>query len=65
MVSDKPTLRAATTIGASEELPFGVHFITPSSSFSFESVVLQHKMAASRLLFTPMSFPLLDVLPLR
>ena len=130
MVSDKPTLRAATTIGASEELPwqrntahgsawsrvrltigrlkriavgqarhhmfvphlphcqsrqktpkaslfedvpaihvvrmpfcsyqhllellhavysraFGVHFITPSSSFSFESVVLQHNMALS------------------
>merc|ERR1719264_1669748 len=41
--SSKPTFRAATTMGASDELPFGSHFSSfVSGSTTLLRVVLQH-----------------------
>mmetsp|Transcript_2087 Transcript_2087/g.5213 ORF Transcript_2087/g.5213 Transcript_2087/m.5213 type:complete len:237 (-) Transcript_2087:1239-1949(-) len=51
--SEKPTLRAATMIGASEELPLGSHFSSPvSGSLTFDRVVLQQSTADRRADFT-------------
>mmetsp|Transcript_13613 Transcript_13613/g.16507 ORF Transcript_13613/g.16507 Transcript_13613/m.16507 type:complete len:333 (+) Transcript_13613:2387-3385(+) len=49
-----PTFPAATIIGASEELPYGTHFVVPSSgSVSSSTRVLQHNTAEARVLTTP------------
>mmetsp|Transcript_88418 Transcript_88418/g.254991 ORF Transcript_88418/g.254991 Transcript_88418/m.254991 type:complete len:237 (-) Transcript_88418:566-1276(-) len=46
--SAKPTFLAATTMGASEELPRGSYFSSPvSSSRTLHNVVLQQRMAES------------------
>mmetsp|Transcript_52588 Transcript_52588/g.122388 ORF Transcript_52588/g.122388 Transcript_52588/m.122388 type:complete len:217 (-) Transcript_52588:855-1505(-) len=61
----KSTLWAATTMGASEELPLGSHFCSPVSlSVTCESVVLQQRTPARSEDRTPRSL-LASILPAR
>merc|ERR1719316_96432 len=45
--SQKPSLAAATTIGASDEFPLGDHVVVPSTT-SFSSLVLQQSRPANK-----------------
>mmetsp|Transcript_57019 Transcript_57019/g.144767 ORF Transcript_57019/g.144767 Transcript_57019/m.144767 type:complete len:288 (+) Transcript_57019:1880-2743(+) len=57
-VSDSPTFLAATTMGASDEFPFGSYFSSPvSGSLTLLNVVLQQRSAASSDDFTAKSLP--------
>mmetsp|Transcript_60045 Transcript_60045/g.168297 ORF Transcript_60045/g.168297 Transcript_60045/m.168297 type:complete len:316 (+) Transcript_60045:377-1324(+) len=56
--SSKPTFRAATMIGASDELPLGSHLISPlSGSTTLLMVVLQQSTAAYKAERTEISLP--------